>query len=260
MKDIDDMTKHSRQSLKAVDFDALELKGGDFESDQRKGIAPPPLQKPYPEDADLIDLVHPGKINIGQIPLSQAIDKRKSRRKFSQTPLSMEELSFLLWSTQGVQDVEKNQVWTKRTVPSGGARQPFETYLIINWVEGLEPGIYRYIPIEHKLLQIQLAEPDQQEKVKEASLGQGFVGQCAVTFVWAAIPYRAEWRYRLISHKNIGIEAGHICQNLYLACEAIDAGTCAIAAYNQKLMDEIIGVDGEDEFTVYLSPVGKIEE
>ena len=61
-----------------------------------------------------------------------------------------------------------------------------------------------------------------------------------------------------MGHKDIAIEAGHICQNLYLACEAIRSGACGIAAYDQGLMDNLIGVDGKDEFVVYLSPVGKI--
>jgi SagB-type dehydrogenase family enzyme len=87
---------------------------------------------------------------------------------------------------------------------------------------------------------------------------QNFIGKSAVVFVWAATPYRSEWRYTLVSYKDILIEAGHICQNLYLACEAIGAGTCAIASYEQKALDELLQIDGENEITVYLSPVGKV--
>jgi SagB-type dehydrogenase family enzyme len=91
-----------------------------------------------------------------------------------------------------------------------------------------------------------------------ATLGQGFVGDSAVTFVWTTVPYRMEWRYSLAAHRVILIDVGHVCQNLYLACEAIDAGTCAVGAYDQQAIDALIGVDGEDEFTVYLAPVGKL--
>ena len=70
---------------------------------------------------------------------------------------------------------------------------------------------------------------------------------------------RTEWRYAEASYKVIALDAGHVCQNLYLACEAIGAGTCAIAAYNQALADELLGIDGDEEFTVYLAPVGKID-
>jgi SagB-type dehydrogenase family enzyme len=77
-----------------------------------------------------------------------------------------------------------------------------------------------------------------------------------VLFFWTAIPYRSEWRYAAASHKLIALDAGHLCQNLYLACEAIGAGTCAIGAYDQALCDELLGVDGVDELTVYAAPVG----
>ncbi|MFO7569003.1 MAG: nitroreductase family protein, partial [Smithellaceae bacterium] len=67
---------------------------------------------------------------------------------------------------------------------------------------------------------------------------------------------RMEWRYDLAAHKVIAIDAGHVCQNLYLACEAIGAGTCAVAAYDQEACDALLGVDGHEEFTIYLAPVG----
>ncbi len=67
-----------------------------------------------------------------------------------------------------------------------------------------------------------------------------------------------EWRYDLAAHKVIALDAGHVCQNLYLACEAIEAGCCAIAAYDQDLMDALIKLDGQEEFTVYLAAVGKV--
>jgi SagB-type dehydrogenase family enzyme len=205
----------------------------------------------------LVDLVRPDHTNLGNMPLAKAIRQRESRRKYTSEALKLEELSFLLWATQGVKSVDKNQVWTIRTVPSGGARHPFETYLVVNRVEGLEPGVYRYLPIEHKLLLVNSNRP-LPDKISEACWGQTFVGESAVVFVWAAIPYRTEWRYSVVGYKDIAVEAGHICQNLYLACEAIDTGACAILAYEQKGIDALIGVDGENEFTVYLAPVGKV--
>ncbi len=72
-------------------------------------------------------------------------------------------------------------------------------------------------------------------------------------------PYRMEWRYGLTAHKVIALDAGHVCQNLYLACEAVGAGTCAVAAYHQQLMDRLVRVDGSEEFVIYLAPVGKIQ-
>ena len=98
------------------------------------------------------------------------------------------------------------------------------------------------------------------QKLTEATLGQAFVGRAAVVFIWTTIPYRMEWRYGLAAHKVIALDAGHVCQNLYLACEAVGSGTCAIAAYDQEAMDRLVDVDGREEFTVYLAPVGKTRE
>jgi SagB-type dehydrogenase family enzyme len=148
-------------------------------------------------------------------------------------------------------------VVTLRTVPSAGARHPFETYLLVNHVAGLQAGVYRYLSFEHKLC---FLYPDPKIGQKIALACDNFARNSAVVFVWTAIPYRTEWRYGVISPKLIALDAGHVCQNLYLACEAIGVGTCAVGAYNQKEMDKMIGVDGEEEFTVYTAPVGKIRE
>jgi len=91
-----------------------------------------------------------------------------------------------------------------------------------------------------------------------AALGQGFVGESAVTFIWTCLPYRGEWRYQDAAHRGMLLDAGHLCQNLYLACEALGCGTCAIAAYDQEASDRLLGVDGQEEFVVYMAPVGKV--
>jgi SagB-type dehydrogenase family enzyme len=86
-----------------------------------------------------------------------------------------------------------------------------------------------------------------------------YVFESAVVFIWSAIPYRAEWRYGPLAHKMIAQDSGHLCQNLYLACGSIGLGTCAIGAYNQQIMDDVLGLDGTDEFTIYAATVGKIK-
>jgi SagB-type dehydrogenase family enzyme len=232
-------------------------KWSQLETDQKKKIPPPPFQKPYPQDATLIDLVAPQDLTVGTMPLIEAIRRRKSRRKFTAEPLTLEELSFLLWATQGVRQVTGDGVATRRTVPSAGSRHPFETYLFVRRVDGLDPGLYRYLPLDHKLCFL-YADAGLAKKVNDACRDQRFVGNSAVAFFWTAIPYRTEWRYSIISHKVIALDAGHVCQNLYLASEAIGGGTCAIGAYDQDKMDALLGVDGVEEFTVYVAPVGKI--
>jgi SagB-type dehydrogenase family enzyme len=248
-----------RKFLKAHDWASTP----DIVPDQRKGVPPPPFQKPFLKTAPLIDLVTPQDLNVPPISLLEAINRRKSHRGYIDEPLSLQELSFLLWVTQGVHKVAVDNrhgriETTKRTVPSGGSRHPYETYLAVLHISGLQSGIYRYLALEHQLLFLSPAKPELATLLSDICNKQKFVAHAAVVFIWAVIPYRIEWRYSVAAHKGTAIEAGHICQNLYLACEAIGAGTCAIAAYDQKAIDELLELDGIDEFVVYLSPVGKI--
>ncbi|MFX1567411.1 MAG: SagB/ThcOx family dehydrogenase [Promethearchaeota archaeon] len=229
------------------------------ETDQMKGLPVPPIQKPYTEDARLIDLIPHDDLKVDDISLFQAINNRESRRKYLDAKLTLEEISFLLWATQGVKELVRGGMLTKRTVPSGGAMHPYETYLLVKNIEGLEPGLYRYLAIEHKLLIEITNNPNLSEKIVDVCHGQAFIGTAAVVFIWAVRPYRLEYRYGEDSLKDILMGVGHICQNLYLACEAISAGTCAIVAYNQDKLDKFIGVDGENEIALYLAPVGKIK-
>ncbi|MFX1339649.1 MAG: nitroreductase family protein, partial [Promethearchaeota archaeon] len=117
-------TKKGRNFLKAT-----ELRG--MTTDQLKKLPAPPLQKPYPENVKLIDLVNPEDFKIGRMAFIDVLNKRRSRRKFTKDLITLEELSFLLWATQGVQYIIGGGNATWRTVPSGGARHPFETYLCL---------------------------------------------------------------------------------------------------------------------------------
>jgi SagB-type dehydrogenase family enzyme len=122
-------------------------------------------------------------------------------------------------------------------------------------VQGLEQGIYRYLPLEHQLL-FEFSEESLERKIVRAVFGQPYPGIASVTFIWTTIPYRMEWRYGMAAHKVIAIDAGHVCQNLYLACESLGLGTCAIAAYDQESLDNLLRIDGQDEFAIYLASVG----
>ena len=122
---------------------------------------------------------------------------------------------------------------------------------------GLASGLYRYLPLDHALVCLGSVD-NLRARLSMATRGQDFTGRAATTFIWSAVPARMEWRYGEASYKVIAIDVGHVCQNLYLACEAIGCGTCAIAAYDQARVDELLGVDGVDEFGIYLAPVGKL--
>ncbi|MCE7740223.1 MAG: SagB/ThcOx family dehydrogenase, partial [Candidatus Heimdallarchaeota archaeon] len=203
-----------------------------------------------------IDLPKPEELEIEDYNLRKAIEERKSVRKYSEEPLTLMELSWLLWVTQGVKEVQGNNYATLRNVPSAGARHAIETFLLINNVKDLEPGIYRYIALEHKLVEYILEEGIDDEVV-DAAYGQKMVKNDSVTFIWVADIYRMFWRYVERGYRYIHIDAGHVCQNLYLAAENINSGVCAIAAFHDELFNDLLKLDGEDQFVIYLASVGR---
>jgi SagB-type dehydrogenase family enzyme len=167
----------------------------------------------------------------------------------------MEELSCLLWTTQGVKIVTDRPV-VKRTVPSAGSRHAFETYLLVNKVEGLDPGLYRYVSLQHKLFSLKI-KADIAKRLAAACLNQSHVYNSAVTFIWVAVPARMTWRYSERGYRYIHLDAGHVCQNLYLAAEAIKCGVCAIAAFDDNALNKTLNLDGEKMFVIYLASLGK---
>lgn len=246
--------EEQRKWLKAYWDKLAEVK-----TDQQLRKPYPELAQPVPENAVVMELPAVDERLAPDVGLYDVIAGRRSHRKFSTTGLSLAELAWLLWSTQGVRSVPDSRVATLRTVPSGGARHTFEAYMAVGNVDGLEPGLYRYLALKHQLCQLR-TDANIMEQAKEACNGQRWVANSAVAFFWTTIPYRAEWRYAMVAHKMIAIDAGHVGQNLYLACGAIGCGTCAIGAYDQDKADALLGVDGTDEFTVYTAPVGKVPE
>lgn len=228
-----------------------------IQTDQQKDLPQPPLEKPYDKNGEIIDLPKVDKSIIIKNDIFQCILDRQSNRNYLDEEITLKELSYLLMMTQRITGIMGNNYVGLRPVPSAGGRHPYETYLVVLNVEGLKKGIYRYLPLEHKLLFIK-EELSLDKKIIAGVNNQRFAGQSAVTFIWACIPYRTEWRYADRAYKIALLDAGHIGHALYLACETIGLGTCAIAAYNQELIDDLIAVDGEDEFAVYISPVGKV--
>jgi SagB-type dehydrogenase family enzyme len=236
------------------DFLKSDWQSVDFDrTDQAQKIPPPPQEKPYDPKGVLVDLVPWAQSKIQGPPVAEAIFNRRSRRKYLPDPLSLAELSFLLFATQGIK--KRSEAYSFRVVPSGGARHPFETYIFADRVEALPKGLYRYLPIEHKLFLTEAYREEMPGELDKATDGQ-LMGAAAY-FIWTALPYRTEWRYSSASAKIIAIDAGHMCQNLYLGCEAIGCGTCGIGAYDQALVDKFLGVDGVEEFAVYMAPVGR---
>ena len=222
---------------------------------QQAGLPQPPLELPWPDDAALIDLPQPADLNFPSADLRQMIEQRRSLRRYDHKALTLEELSYLLWLTQGVKRITGRPA-TLRTVPSAGARHAFETYLLVNRVDGLEPGLYRFIATRHALLRVE-APADVDMQLTAASRQQEHVLQSAVTFLWVAVVERMTWRYVERSLRYLFLDAGHVCQNLYLAAESIGCGVCALDAFDDEPVNQLVGADGESQFTVYMATVGK---
>lgn len=224
-------------------------------SDQDKGLPQPPLEIEVEADAKLIELPKPAALNVPSKDLREAVEQRRSLRRYSREALSLEELSFLLWCTQGVKKVVPGSA-TFRTVPSAGARHSLETYLLVNNVKGLSEGLYRFSALKHALIELS-HEAGLADQLTAACLGQPFVKTSAVSFIWAALVERMKWRYGERGYRYLLLDAGHVCQNLYLCAEAIGCGVCAIAAFSDEAVDRFLGFDGEDQFGIYLATVGK---
>ena len=237
---------------------------GAEKTDQEKNLSPlPPLKKKQgwgtivlPTDFEKLNLI---------TDIRTVFAQRESRRKYSPEPVSLLELSFFLWSAQGVRRMAgpgSNPV-TFRNVPSAGSRHPLETYLFLNNVEGLDRGIYHYLPENHQL-EVWDKRGDYEEELTEALCGQTFAAKAPVVFVLSALPYRTEWRYGLKSAKYILLDTGHACENLYLAATAVGCGCCAVGAYDQDRLDELLdfmpGPSAEKtyECAVYAAAVGKL--
>jgi SagB-type dehydrogenase family enzyme len=224
-------------------------------SDQQKGMPQPLLEVPQDPHNPVIGLTEPAALEIGPLDLRYAIEHRRSIRSYLHEPITLEELSFLLWCTQGVQQVQGRQA-TFRTVPSAGARHAFETFLLVNNIGGLEPGLYRYLALSHTLEQVD-CDPTLPHRITSACFDQHFILRSGVVFLWTAVPYRMTWRYGERGYRDLHLDAGHVCQNLYLAAEAVGCGVCAIAAFDDDRMDELLGINGKDQFLIYLATVGK---
>jgi SagB-type dehydrogenase family enzyme len=127
---------------------------------------------------------------------------------------------------------------------------------MINRVRGLQPGLYRYLSFSHRLLAID-SDPELADRIAEACLGQSIVRDSAVTFIWSCVIYRMAWRYSERAYRLVHLDAGHVCQNLYLAALQIGCGVCAIGAFDDDLMAKLLGIDGIEEFVIYCASAGK---
>lgn len=209
----------------------------------------PELYKEYP-DSNKTHLPPPKPRK--SLSLDDSLRKRKSIRNFSQKPLGIEQLSYLLWASTGIQ--RKEDEFEFRTVPSAGALYPIETYLVINRADKLEKGVYHYAVKSHCLEELKLG--DFGRAIALAALGQKMCLEAAVVFIWTAIFNRSKWKYRQRAYRYIYLDAGHIAQNVALASTSLGLGSCQIGALFDDEVNNIVGVDGIEESVIYMSVAG----
>lgn len=210
----------------------------------------PPTYKRYPQ-APKIDLDEP-EIE-GGVPIWTVLNRRRSERRFQDTALRASDLSQLLWAAQGI--TQEGRGVDFRTAPSAGALYPVETYLVIHDVEGVPPGVYHYDVQHHQLEQLRAG--DFRVEVSRAALDQRMAAQSNIVVVWTAVFPRSKWKYRQRAYRYVYLDAGHIAQNLALAAVALGLGSCQIAALYDEEANELLGVDGIDESTIYMTVVGR---
>ena len=227
-------TKHSRERLLGGRLDWANKPETYKKYPSAKTI---PLSKEFPTKS---------------LPMLDVLKKRRSLRSFFPKPLSIADLSFLLWASTGIQRKERDYEF--RTVPSAGALYPIETYLIANKVDGLDKALYHYELQAHALEELKVGSFS--EEIAQAALGQKMLIAAPVVLIWTAIFERSKWKYAQRAYRYVYLDAGHIAQNLALSAASIGLGSCQIGAFFDDEINQIIEIDGVEESALYLSVVG----
>ncbi len=186
----------------------------------------------------------------GETSLEQALSKRKSTRSYADKPLKMEEAAQLLWAAQGVNRPRQGF----RTAPSAGALFPLEVFLVAGNVEELDPGVYRYLPKEHKLKKEKAGNV--QGDLHRSALGQSSVRDAPAVLVIAGIYERTTGRYGDRGRQYVHMEVGHAGQNIHLQAETLGLGTVVIGAFDDSGVQAALGLQ-DNETPMYLMPVGR---
>jgi len=187
----------------------------------------------------------------GKISVEKAIKERRTIRDFKKRSLPLNHLSQLLWAAQGITDLKEG----RRAAPSGGALYPLDTYVIAGekGVEGLETGVYHYLPEKHSILLI--SKGDRREEIASASLSQMWMAKAPVIFVIAAEYKRITGKYGERGIRYALIEVGHVGQNLFLQAEALELGVGIVGAFYDKQVSKAMGTPPEHE-PLLIMPVG----
>ncbi len=215
----------------------------------------------FPQELTVLQTINlPAPRHDGGVSIEKAMLERRSVRQYSPDPITLADCSQLLWSAYGITlTLEKMPDFVRgglRTAPSAGARYPLELYLVAWNVSDLPPGIYRYESNGHKLQKI--ADGDFRDPLAEACLGQDWLKQAAVSIVYSAVFERNTVKYGERGRQRyVCMDLGHSGENVYLQCGSMGMGTCAIGAFTDLRLKQVIGMTKEEE-PLYVMPVGKL--
>lgn len=185
----------------------------------------------------------------------EVLRARRSKRAFLDEPLSLEQLNLLLWSSQGITGDKGD--YQLRTAPSSGALYPIETYLFAQRVAGLEPGLY-HLDVAGWSLEL-LRPGDLSEEAYAIALDQAHVRQAGVTFLWTAVMERCRRKYYERAYRYVWWDVGHAAENLHLAACALGLGSVSMGAWYDRQAHELLGIDGQEHFSVLMASVGRVE-
>ena len=211
----------------------------------------PPKPSDYKEYPQAKRITLPPPEHRG-LTVEEALRKRRSVRNYSDRPMTLPELSQLLFAAQGVTGRTFDHLL--RTVPSAGALYPYEIYVVALSVDSLPPGVYHYSVRDHQLEQLKTG--DFRGRISSAALEQDMMAEADVVFVLSAIFDRTRSKYGERGFRYVYIEAGHISQNIYLQAVSLGLGSVAVGAFHDGKVNELIGVDGRNEAAIYLHAVG----
>ncbi|RLG00103.1 MAG: nitroreductase [Candidatus Wolframiiraptor sp.] len=183
------------------------------------------------------------------VSVEETLLLRRSIREYERKPITLEQLSQLLWAAQGI----TLPTYGFRTAPSAGATYPLEVYVVVKdgGVRDLEAGIYHYLPKGHELELVK--EGDYSVELMKASLDQEWVGEAAVNLVINAVYERTTRRYGDRGRRYVHMEVGHVGQNVYLQCVSLGLACVVIGAFYDEWVKKIIGGIGEP---LYVIPIG----
>lgn len=182
-----------------------------------------------------------------EVSVEEALRQRRSIRSYKKAPLTLEEISQLLWSAYGI-----TADWGGKTCPSAGATYPLVIYLVAGEIQDLKPGVYQYLPEEHSLKL--LLTKDVRKELMEAAWRQEYILKAPANIIVAANYKRTTSRYGERGIRYVHMEVGHCGQNIHLQCEALGLGTVVIGAFNDKEAKKILKIK---EDVLYIMPVGK---